>query len=75
MPKHALTLAREQAGLSQEDLGKRVGLSRQAINTIERGKGEPRLQHAMRIARVLNSSVEDLFDNTNQNDSGVKDTG
>ena len=53
--------ARQSIGLSQEALGERVGLSRQSINTIERGAGNPSLRNAMRISRVLGHSVEDLF--------------
>ena len=47
--------------MTQESLGHKVGLSRQSINMIERGSGGPKLRSAMRIAKVLGHSVEDLF--------------
>jgi putative transcriptional regulator len=56
-----LRAERRKADLSQQQLGDKVGLSRQAINIIERGRSFPSLTHAMRLARVFNTSVEDLF--------------
>lgn len=47
--------------MSQDDLASRVGISRQAINTIETGAGGPSLRNALRIAKVLGHAVEDLF--------------
>jgi len=46
--------------MSQADLGKKVGLSRQTINQIEAG-ATPRLIHALKISRVFNSDVEAIF--------------
>ena len=63
--------ARQDAGLSQGALGDKVGLSRQAINTIERGAGLPKLRSAMRISRVLGQSVEDRFDDSSRDGTGV----
>jgi len=60
----AMVRARQDAGLSQEALGDKVGLSRQAINTIERGAGLPKLRSAIRISKVLGHSIEDLFDDS-----------
>ena len=57
----AMEKARRNAGYSQEALAKKVGLSRQSINTIETGSGRPSLRNAMRISKVLGHSVEDLF--------------
>ena len=60
----AMKKARRNAGYSQEALAKKVGLSRQAINTIETGSGRPNLRNAMRISKVLRHSVEGLFGDT-----------
>jgi len=57
---HKVRILRIEAGMSQADLGKKVGLSRQTINQIEAG-ATPRLIHALKISRVFNSDVEAIF--------------
>jgi len=56
-----LRTARLRAGLSQAKLAERVGLSRAAYTNIEKGHRNPSLVTAVRIARVLEKHVEDLF--------------
>lgn len=48
-------------GLSQSELAKRAGISRQALNAIEAGLYQPGVQAALKIARELGESVERLF--------------
>ncbi len=52
---------RAQVGLSQGDLATRAGLSRQAVVAIEGGRQVPSTTVALRLARILDCSVEDLF--------------
>jgi putative molybdopterin biosynthesis protein len=52
---------RQAAGLSQQELARRCGCTRQAINAIEAGHYVPSTLVALCIARVLGSRVEDLF--------------
>ena len=52
---------RAEANLSQGDLAKRVGLTRQALYSIETNQYLPSTEVSLRLARVLNCSVEDLF--------------
>ncbi|WP_454055289.1 helix-turn-helix transcriptional regulator [Clostridium sp. Marseille-Q7071] len=52
---------REALGLTQEQLGKFVGVSRQAINAIETEKFEPSIWLAYDIAKLYNSSIEEIF--------------
>lgn len=52
---------RQAAGLSQQALGTRCGLTRQAINAIEAGQYVPNTFFALRLARTLGSRVEELF--------------
>ncbi|MEE2522435.1 helix-turn-helix transcriptional regulator [Pseudarthrobacter sp. J75] len=52
---------RAEHGLSQAALAERVGVSRQTIISIERGRFDPSLPLAFRLARTFNTSIEDLF--------------
>jgi len=47
--------------LTQEQLAKRVGCSRQTINSIENSRFVPSVELALRIASVLEMSVEEIF--------------
>lgn len=47
--------------MSQAALAERVGVSRQTIVAIERGNYNPSVSLALRLARALSASVEDLF--------------
>ena len=52
---------RKQASLRQEDLALRCGVSRQTIVAIENNKYDPTLALAMKLAHVLETTVEQLF--------------
>lgn len=52
---------RKDAGVSQEQLATRLGDSRQTIISIERGRFDPSLDLAFRLAAVFDSRTEDLF--------------
>ena len=52
---------RKQRGLRQEDLADSLGVSRQTIIAIENNKYNPTLELAMKLARYLNTTVEELF--------------
>ena len=53
---------REAADMSQADLAEAVGVTRQTINSIERGRYDPSLELAFRLARFFEVRVEDLCD-------------
>lgn len=59
--RNRLKVLRAERDWSQAELGSRVGLSRQAINAIERDKYDPSLPVAIRIARLFDSTVEEVF--------------
>ena len=59
--KNHIREKRKEAGLSQEELASRCGVSRQTINAIENNKYDPTLGLAMRLARLLKTPVEDIF--------------
>jgi putative transcriptional regulator len=52
---------RAQHGLSQGDLGKALGVSRQTINAIETGRYLPSLPLAISIAQYFDTTVEEIF--------------
>jgi putative transcriptional regulator len=47
--------------MTQADLGKRVGLTRQTIAAIEQGRYSPTLEAAFRIADVFGKRVDEVF--------------
>jgi len=52
---------RTESGWSQGDLAKLAGVSRQTINAIETGRYEPSLSLALKLARLFECAVEELF--------------
>ncbi|MEE9371678.1 MAG: helix-turn-helix transcriptional regulator [Saprospiraceae bacterium] len=47
--------------LTQEELAVKIGVTRKTINTIENGKFVPSTILAIRLSRIFNIKVEDLF--------------
>lgn len=52
---------REEKDLTQEELAERLGISRQSIISVEKGKCLPSLPLALRIAEIFKQNLEDLF--------------
>jgi putative transcriptional regulator len=52
---------RQGKGLSQQDLGHALGVSRQTVNAIEQCRYDPSLPLAIRIARYFGTTVEEMF--------------
>ena len=52
---------REEKGLTQAQLGKALGVSRQSVNSIEKGRYDPSLPLAIAIARFFGRAVEEIF--------------
>lgn len=59
--KNRLKVLRAERNLTQEDLARIIGVSRQTINAIEKEKFDPSLPTAFRMARLFNTSIEELF--------------
>ena len=52
---------RENRGMKQAELAELVGVRRETIVNLERGKYNPSLKLAMDIAKVFDATVEELF--------------
>ncbi|MDA3732950.1 helix-turn-helix transcriptional regulator [Niameybacter massiliensis] len=52
---------REEKGISQTELGKLCGVSRQTVSSIERGDYHPSIVLAIKIAHIFDKQVEELF--------------
>ena len=56
-----LRIFRERHSISQAELARRVGVSRQMMSAMEVGNQEPSLALALRLAQELDQPVEKLF--------------
>jgi len=52
---------REDAGVTQAELARRIGVTRQTLIAIEQGKYSPTLELAFQIARAFAVGIDDLF--------------
>ena len=59
--KNKIKIYRAMHDLTQEALAAELGVTRQTILAIEKGKYDPSIDLAFRIARFFSVSVEDLF--------------
>ena len=59
--KNHLKEYRARLGVNQQQMGALVGTSRQTISQIERGDYSPSVTLALKIAKICNVSVEDIF--------------
>ena len=53
--------ARLRAGLSQQELAERVGVSRQTVNAIEKGDYNPTIRLCLAICHALGCTLDELF--------------
>ena len=59
--ENSIRALRKERGISQEELAKRCGVTRQTVNAIENNKYDPTLVLAFRLARELGTTVDQLF--------------
>jgi putative transcriptional regulator len=60
--KNRLKVLRAELAWSQADLAERLGVSRQTVNAIERGKYDPSLPLAFSLARTFKRQIEEIFE-------------
>lgn len=59
---NSIRAAREAAGMTQADLARRVGVTRQTLIAIEQGRYSPTLELAFQLSRAFGVGLDDLFD-------------
>lgn len=59
--KNKLKVLRAEHSYTQEDLAEFIGVSRQTINAIEKGKFDPSLPTAFQISRLFKLPIEAIF--------------
>ncbi|SFD28572.1 helix-turn-helix transcriptional regulator [Clostridium uliginosum] len=59
--KNKIRELRKSFKFRQEDLANELGVTRQTINAIENEKYNPTLELAMKLAKLLNTTVDELF--------------
>lgn len=64
--KNQLEELRRQHAIRQEDLAQALGVSRQTVISLEKGKYNPSLALAFKLARYFNLSIEDIFDDSDK---------
>lgn len=61
MKNKKIKIARLECDMSQEDLAKVIGVTRQTIGLIEAGNYNPTLKLCLAICKALNKTLDDLF--------------
>lgn len=59
--KNRLKVARAEMNITQGELADRIGVTRQAVNSIELGKYVPSTVLALKMAKLFGKRVEELF--------------
>lgn len=60
--RNRIRALREEWGWTQGQFAMRIGVSRQTVNAVERGRVDPGLRLAFKMARIFGLGVEDIFD-------------
>lgn len=60
--KNNIRVLRAERKLTQGELADAIGVSRQTINAIEKGKFDPSLPTAFRLAGVFEKTIEEIFE-------------
>ena len=59
--KNNLKLYRTKSGYTQEDISKKIGVSRQTINSIENNRFHPSILLCLKLSKELDCRLDDLF--------------
>ncbi len=58
---NTIRAVREQSGMTQAELAKRIGVTRQTLIAIEQGRYSPTLELAFQLSREFGVGLDDLF--------------
>lgn len=58
---NTVKIARVEAGLTQQQLAEKIGVTRQTISLIEKGKYNPTLKLCLAICCALNKTLDEIF--------------
>ncbi|GAA0302618.1 putative transcriptional regulator [Gracilibacillus halotolerans] len=59
--KNKVKIARVQVSLTQQQLAEKIGVTRQTISLIEKGKYNPTLKLCLEICYAVNKSLDEVF--------------
>ena len=59
--KNKVKIARVEVGLTQQQLAEKIGVTRQTISLIEKGKYNPTLKLCLDICYAVNKSLDEVF--------------
>lgn len=68
-----VTMLRKRTSMTQEELSSRIGISRRALSSIEQSIAIPSVDIALKLASILNTTVEELF--TVESNANAQETG
>jgi len=69
--KNRLKVLRAERDWTQANLADKLGVTRQTVNAIEKGKFDPSLPLAFKIARLFELSIEEIFQDAQESKSEV----
>ena len=64
--KNRLEELRKACGIRQEDVAQALGVSRQTVISLEKGKYNPSLALAFRLSRFFGLPIEEIFDDSDE---------
>ena len=59
--ENSVKIARIKAGLTQQQLSEAVGITRQTVSLIEKGKYNPSLKLCLQICYAVNAKLDEIF--------------
>ncbi|MFR5795881.1 MAG: helix-turn-helix transcriptional regulator [Christensenellales bacterium] len=69
--KNRLEELRKQRAIRQEDLAQALGVSRQTVISLEKGKYNPSLALAFKLARYFGLPIEAIFDDSDESTAAI----
>jgi len=73
--ENRVKIARVQVGLTQQQLAEKIGITRQTISLIEKGKYNPTLKLCLDICYAVNKTLDELFWIEKESDHHEKNKG